>query len=148
MHSNTMVIFAALDERSYMSKTNEGALVPIRPPKKDITHVPRVQTLVPPELAAEIVVDLSSLLKAAQGLEAVLHTPMLRHMEGPCCHANGHLSGYPMDGHRNRILQLLDGYPKTIRQATERNQINITVTNLSKTILQSSGGWPSSTVAH
>ncbi len=37
---------------------------------------------------------------------------------------------------------------KRHHKATKRHHINITVANLSKTILETPGGWPSSTVAH
>ena len=138
---NSMVLYALLDDKCYMVKTREGALIPIRPAKKMIQHVAGTLVIAPPDLVRDVVASIGPLLKASEGVQSLLLCPIPRNINGPCCSASDHMPGYTVDGHRGRLLQQLDTIRKAAKQACRSLHVNLKVANVGKTVIKSSGGW-------
>ena len=128
-----------------MAKTAEGSGAPLKLPKKQVIHVEGELTVAPRERVKELCSKINPLLKATNGVSAILLMPLPRWPDGPCCSREGHCVGYTGSStHLGGLVTKLELVRRGVKDQLRMAKIaGVRVANLAKTILSSGGPWSS-----
>jgi len=139
-----LVVMSFLDEVTYMVKTQEGGLVPLRDPKRDKVHVHGKLSMASGELLEERIGRFTSVLNSTCGARATLLAPLPRHLEGPCCGKKSHMPAYDKVAFKAAILGMIDNSRRALKDLLYTLRIRgIQVANIARTA--AAGGWKDAT---
>ena len=140
---NTVAIFQLLDNTVYMTRTEDGGLMPCRKEaSSNKYHVDGEVMLAPKELLKDSINICTPIIRAVGDMAKIFLVPLPRYTRSGCCNDNEHATNSANPEYVKQLLLGLDSMRRQIKDMCfAANLRNLVVVNLGRSVESEAGYW-------
>ena len=102
------IVFSGMDDMSYMARSQDKGITPLKNPKKGKHYVEGALAISPEDWLKDSISDLEALLRLINDKKGVVLTPLPRFVSGKCCDKPNHLTNLGPKDRAKTLLELAD----------------------------------------